>query len=272
MSANRAEVLAALDMYRSHIKSQNRRNVELYVSYVEACSPDPDFGTEEEIQESRMEFLEERVGISGLAEMGITSPAEVLAQWDTVAHLASLDGTHGRNEASPGHLDAYVSAIEKGLREKSREDVRETITFPDELRIVAEEVDGLSGPGFPMFMQHQLTFWSLGEPLRPDDLAVRVKTPEELEGETGLNHWTPQGWTLAGGWNSGDGQDASCCVVYCRRPGEDVWKWRYVVNRWEMGMEVFDSMSEFLAWYAHFREESLERLAADDREGNFFDN
>lgn len=105
---------------------------------------------------------------------------------------------------------------------------------------MAEEVHGLIGPGMPYHNHQQLTFWSLTMD------ASRVKISEELEEETGLDGWDPQGWTMGGGWNSGDGQDALCCVVYCRKPGEDGWKWRYVVNLWERVMYVFESIPEFL--------------------------
>ncbi|KAH0428726.1 hypothetical protein CcaCcLH18_08840 [Colletotrichum camelliae] len=175
-------------------------------------------------------------------------PEDVLSRWDEIAQLTGLDGTINRNPANGAELlEAYA------------------IRFPKELRIVAGEVHGLIGPGMPYHNLQQLTFWSLTMD------TSRVKTSEELENETGLNDWDPQGWKMEGGWNSGDGQDASYCVVYCRKPGEEGWKWRYVVNLGERGMHVFESIPEFLGWYAHFREDHLDRLAAEDRTARLFD-
>ncbi|KAK2767973.1 FAD binding domain-containing protein [Colletotrichum kahawae] len=266
MDADRAKGLEALEAYRAHIAYQIRKNMGLYVEYVSGQLPLDQGWTDEEINDARMEYLEERLGLGELME-GIRFPEDVMNRWDEIAQLSGLDGTINRNPANGAELlEAYVSHIEAALREKSHEDIREAIKFPIELRIVAEEVHGLIGPGMPYHDHQQLTFWSLTMD------TSRVKTSEELENETGLNDWDPQGWKMGGGWNSGDGQDASCCVVYCRKPGEEGWKWRYVVvNLGERGMHVFESIPEFLGWYAHFREDHLERLAAEDRTAGLFD-
>ncbi|KAF4821974.1 hypothetical protein CGCSCA5_v002665 [Colletotrichum siamense] len=64
--------------------------------------------------------------------------------------LSGLDGTIRRDPANgAGILEAYVSHIEEALREDSHEDIRDTIKFPAELCVVAEEVHGLIGPGIP---------------------------------------------------------------------------------------------------------------------------
>ncbi|KAF4909658.1 FAD-linked oxidoreductase ZEB1 [Colletotrichum fructicola] len=208
MEADRAKVLEALNAHRAHIASQIRKNMELYVEYVLEQLPLDQDWTDEEINDARMQFLEERLEIGEFVE-GVRFPEDVLTHWHEIAQLSGLDGTIRRDPANgAGILEAYVSHIEEALREKSHEDVRDTIKFPKELRMVAEEVHGLIGPGMPYHNHQQLTFWSLTMD------ASRVKTSEELEDETGLNGWDPQGWTMGGGWNSGDGQDASCCVVY----------------------------------------------------------
>lgn len=108
--------------------------------------------------------------------------------------MSGLDGTIRLDPANgAGLLEAYISHIEEALRENSHEDIRDTIKFPAELRVVAEEVHGLIGPGMPCHDHQQLTFWSLTMD------TSRAKTPEELEDETGLNGCDPQGWTMGGG-------------------------------------------------------------------------
>ncbi|KAI8214680.1 FAD-linked oxidoreductase ZEB1 [Colletotrichum sp. SAR 10_77] len=210
MEADRAKVLEALNAYRVHIASQIRKNMELYVEYVLEQLPLDQDWTDKETNDARMQFLEERLAIGEFVE-GVRFPEDVLTHWDEIAQLSGLDGTIRRDPANgAGILEAYVSHIEEALRENSHEELRDTIKFPAELRVVAEEVHGLIGPGIPYHNQQQLTFWSLTMD------ASRVKSPEELEDETCLNGWDPQGWMMGGGWNSGDGQDASCCVVYCQ--------------------------------------------------------
>ncbi|KAF0321629.1 FAD binding domain-containing protein, partial [Colletotrichum asianum] len=217
---NRANVLEALDAYRAHIASQSRKKMEFYVDNASGQLPLDQDWADEEINDARRECPEERLGIGEYMDC-VRFPEDVLAHWDDIAQLSGLDGTIRRDPANgAGILEAYVSHIEAALRENSLEDIRHTIKFPAELCVVAEEVHGLIGPGMPYHNHQQLTFWSLTMD------TSRVKTSGELEDETGLNSWDPQGWTMGGGWNSGDGQDALCCVVYCCKPGEDGWKWR----------------------------------------------
>ena len=83
---------------------------------------------------------------------------------------------------------------------------------------------------------------------------MRVKTPEELRQEIGLD----DDWIIAGG-NSGLGPDTSC-VVYCRKPGEDFWGRIYEMAR-EDGDDVFDTILDLLRWYAHFREQYLANIS-----------
>ncbi|KAI8170593.1 hypothetical protein KHU50_005827 [Colletotrichum sp. SAR 10_65] len=186
MEVDRAKVLEALNAYRAHIASQIRKNMELYVEYVLEQLPLDQDWTDEEINDARVQFLEERLGIGEFME-GVRFPEDVLTHWDEIAQLSGLDGTIRRDPANgAGILEAYVSHIEEALRENSHEELRDTIKFPAELRVVAEEVHGLIGPGIPYHNHQQLTFWSLTMD------ASRVKSPEELEDETCLNGWDPQ--------------------------------------------------------------------------------
>ncbi|KAF5489633.1 FAD-linked oxidoreductase ZEB1 [Colletotrichum siamense] len=210
MEADRAKVFEALGAYRAHVASQIRKNMGLYVEYVSRQLPLDQDWTDEEINNARMEYLKERLGLGEFVEV-IRLPEDVLTHWDEIAQLSGMDSTISPDPANGALLlFAYVPHMEEALRKKSHEDIRDAIRFPTELRVVAEEVHGLIGPGMPYHNHQQLTFWSLIMDAR------RVETPEELEDETGLNGWDPQGWTMGGGWNSGDGQDASCCVVYCQ--------------------------------------------------------
>ncbi|KAJ0387291.1 hypothetical protein COL922a_002531 [Colletotrichum nupharicola] len=145
MEADRAK----LDAYRAHIASQIRKNMELYVEYVLEQLPLDQNWTDEEINDARMQFLEERLGIGEFME-GVRFPEDVLTHWHKIAQLSGLDGTICRDlDDGAGVLEAYVSYIEEALRENSHEDIRDMIKFPAELRVVAEEVHGLIGPGIP---------------------------------------------------------------------------------------------------------------------------
>jgi hypothetical protein len=154
----------------------------------------------------------------------------------------------------------YLEVMEQALKEECIPQVRDTITFPPELRILAEHIGGLSGPGLHHFQErYPAPFWTgygggggdaesyRKEVLSVGELASWAFTEDDPE------------WEAAGGWLSGAGYDSMCCVVYCRRRGEDFWSWRYT-NSGQYGWYVFDTIPDMLEWYATWRVQKLEDL------------
>ncbi|KAL0931914.1 uncharacterized protein CTRU02_212868 [Colletotrichum truncatum] len=215
-------------------------------------------------------------------ELGISAPEDVLARYDAVAPELGLEGVTvprgvraGRELERAKQWHEYFWIILSELKETCLEEVRESITIPEELLVLAEHVDAVDGAGLPKYRgMHQIAFWwGLNDRLwgnRDYDrkTAARVKSPWELKSIAGLGH----GWEVAGGWSAGEGAEGMFCVVYCRRRRhdgqEEGWAWRYTfVSHHNFSSWVFDTIPQLLLWYREFNEERLpveEELNADD--------
>ncbi|KAK9792918.1 putative Knr4/Smi1-like domain-containing protein [Seiridium cardinale] len=258
MSATDDQVVVALTEYRNHIAAHNRRALEIYVPFAENSNPSDDMGLDdEEIAEARMDFMEHLVGdVRG--QDGLETPRDVLSRYDELVPSLGLDGTLSlpeNNEESMRKQDEFFSAIEDTLKARSLEEVRDSIEFPRQLGTLAKQVGGLSGAGLPgsQNVDRVPFWWGLSE--TQEQYAARVKGPADFKDIVGLS-----GWEIAGGWESGSGQDADCWVLYCRKSKNDPWGWRYAVDMRDMGLEIFDTVPELLRWYKSFREPDLSRI------------
>ncbi|KAH0429764.1 hypothetical protein CcaCcLH18_08187 [Colletotrichum camelliae] len=261
------EIDAAIAAYRSYISNQNRRAIEVYVSLVadadleEGDDEGYDEG-DEDINDLRIQSLwpifDNRLGTF------VSTPAQVLTRWDELCSIYDMDGTGGRpSEEKKAHLEDYFLAMEQGLKRSCREEVRETIKFPEEFRLLAKQVRGLTGPGMTEAKsRYQASFWT--GPYIP----VTAETDNHLSGDIKSPQWLQENvtrcWDFAAGWESGAGYDCWSYVVYCRRAVEndevsaspEPWAWRYMLTDL-YGLEVFDTIPELLAWYCRYRENSL---------------
>ncbi|KAM7213515.1 hypothetical protein V8F06_011128 [Rhypophila decipiens] len=175
----------------------------------------------------------------------------------------------------------YFSALEKKLKENCVIEVRERISAPEELRLLAEWllVDGLDGPGLPFYKEHNVNsgvgyrVWyglaqcvpesqvsnlnqeanygfvmgQLVKDARNGDLARFAQVDEEK-------------WTVGGGFEMGGGDGVLIYAVYAK---SDTlwWGWRYFVvqtdneglsRKWE-----FRNVPELLGWAKSYREEKF---------------
>ncbi|KAK6836621.1 FAD-linked oxidoreductase ZEB1 [Apiospora arundinis] len=283
MVATREEVLEALRKYREHVAARNRYALELYVSLAEyAEAPDendfPGDDLEAEIAEARMLFLEHftggtltvpfKVEVEGKGEVlckkepDLPTPADVLLYYDQIAAEVGLDGTWTSRsppyseERRRSELTAYVEGMEAWLREHCIPEVRDFIKFPEELLVVAEQVNRVHGPGLHSEQQQQsVPFWNMAEKTPSSTLSI-----EELAMHTSCSR--AEELVVGAGWQSGSrSKDSHCYFIFCREPtisaevndGEKKkektpWSWKYVC---EMGFNpnVFDSIPEFLDFY-----------------------
>ncbi|KAF4776753.1 hypothetical protein HER10_EVM0008624 [Colletotrichum scovillei] len=226
MASSPDDIAVSLAAYRSFISTQNRRALDVYVPFIAAAVPD-DLEDDEDVEELRLDGLNTLLD-TNLKDFGVSEPSE---ERDAI-----------RRE--------YLSVIEENLKRKSREDVRKTISIPEDFRVLAGLVDGIVGYGLPVFRNrsHPAFWWGCRDDLRPH--AERVMTPEDLAQHAGL----PECWQIAGGWAPGTGPDANFSIVYSRDSDEDPWKWRYTLSTLDHGLHIFEMIPEFLAWYAHFRQ------------------
>ncbi|OHF03304.1 hypothetical protein CORC01_01357 [Colletotrichum orchidophilum] len=252
MASSREDIAASLTAYRSFIAAQNRRVLEVYVPFIATAVPD-DLDGDEDIKELRLEGLNMLLDTT-LQGFDVSEPSEVLTRYDELAPKIGLDGTYVLHEGTPDEHEAarraYLSVIEENLKKKSREDVAETISIPEDFRVLAGLVDGIVGYGLPVFRNEtQPAFWwGCRDDQGPH--AETVMTPEALTEHANL----PECWQIAGGWAPGTGPDANFSIVYSRESDEDAWKWRYTLSTAEDGLQIFETIPEFLAWYTHFGE------------------
>lgn len=256
MSSNNEVLFDALAQYQKTISAHNRQALEKYVNFIDAAQPNEDDGLDDdEAKDLKMEAIGTLLGDDTLLqEVGALQPDEALSRYDEMIPKAGLDGAFrlGQGEDRIAKHDEYFDTIAEALRQKSREDVRETIQPPKELIAISKQVDGLVGPGLPNYRDnYQLAFWS-GPVQDREAYLERVKTFDEL---TSLVIFD-DGWMIAGGWESGQGPNGYCYVVYGSRPESTELHWRYVVVL-EGSVDAFDSISDLLKWYAHFREQDL---------------
>lgn len=250
MSSSQEDIAASLAAYRSFIAEQNRRVLEAYVPFIATAEPD-ELEDDEDINQLRLEALDSLLDTT-LADFGVSEPNEVLTRYDELAPKIGADGTYVMHEGSHEEREAkrreYLHEIEKNLKLKSREDVWETISIPEDFRILAGLVDGVLGYGIPFWRNAtQPAFW-LGCRRYLGSYASTVMTPEELEEYAGLG----SSWQIAGGWTPGTGPGANFSILYCRECGEDAWQWRYTLCTAVDGEHTFETIPDFLAWYTRF--------------------
>ncbi|EQB56832.1 hypothetical protein CGLO_03125 [Colletotrichum gloeosporioides Cg-14] len=260
MRSARVDVKAALAAYRSHVASRNRQVLEVYVPFIAAAETDLDDG--EDLVRLRMESLRGLLSADEdcFAELGIATPGECAEQ--------AREGMRSKM------WGAYFDVVLRELRRTCLEEVWESIGVPEELQVLAEEVDAVDGPGLAKD-RTAFFWWGLKDRLWGTAAAgreferrtaERVMMPTEAKQMSGLG----PGWEVAGGWELGEGREEGWfCAVYCRRAGDEGgWRWRYTfVSQWDYSSRVFGSVAKFLGWYCTFNEGELpraEELNADD--------
>lgn len=267
-------ILAALSAYRTHIGCLNRRAFSAMIPEIEAIDPEePDlFESTEELDEARLKFVLRLIDHHPPAELhpAITRPSDLLTHWDTLTPQLVLDGAavHPDTSWRDEMRDMYKEGVLRGLNEQcplpapgaaGDRPPLDAWEFPADLAVVMQHVDSLEGPGWPQFREHNETviFFERWLPWR-EDLAERVRTPDEIADETGD---LGDDYVIAGGWACGMiGNEATCYVVYCRPRdvrGEEQtrgWSWRYVADLGQYGTHVYEDVVELLEWYKSYSE------------------
>ncbi|KAL0941592.1 uncharacterized protein CTRU02_204355 [Colletotrichum truncatum] len=263
------EIKAAVQAYRSHIAEHHRRIFEVFVNFIATAEGEPGDWEDESIEEVRINSLAALFGEE--IKKYITVPGDVLTRYDELVPIFGLDGTGMATSQSLfddeyiHERDSYFSLLEQALKKKCLEEVRETITVPEEFRILAEYVFQLTGPGPEDYKTHQAMFWT-GTTTSAEAIDAIVKTPDEE------NFSFNRDWECAVFWEPGEGWRYAFYVVYCRRipqPGTEPepWAWRYVVSSMYEKLTVFDTIPEFLEMYCRYGEAEIpdvSELDADD--------
>ncbi|KAI3391714.1 hypothetical protein diail_6878 [Diaporthe ilicicola] len=265
MKSTPEEVEAALANYRKITAERNKRVLQVFVdAIVNAEFEDEqvaDEFTEEEMHKERMEQLGE------LVENGLdflTQPTELMDRYDELAAELYLDGTHGGHqdpEVRANWTEPYFQALEAALREKAPDEVKGTISVPEEFRVLARHVTGICGPGLPHEQtMHPMSFWvdeGMGDHAK---IPSRILAAEDTEVVVlALDE------RVALGWKPGSTIECEWICVYVQEE-DGSWTWKFVYS--ETGMtQMFDTIPDLLEWFLRYTEDGvplLEGVTAED--------
>ncbi|KAI1214498.1 uncharacterized protein F4807DRAFT_130232 [Annulohypoxylon truncatum] len=247
MQPSEDEILAALAHYRAAVLEHNRIALTHFVHHADTEQPPAGSRlTASKIAEIRRKYMYNLLCVSRPENldpsMQIEAPADVMTKWDAMVRAFGLDGVF----ASPNtEHRRELCATYKRCTEAELCRIGADVEFPADFEFLMNQVDSLQGHGWPQYHEHgqQIRFWygldeSEGDVIGPDD---------DLGGQTGLDD---DDWEVVAGWECGGGPETRCFVVYCRQEqtGKE-WRWRYVADMGQYGVEVFDNLVELLQWY-----------------------
>ncbi|KAK6429237.1 hypothetical protein LTR95_014619 [Oleoguttula sp. CCFEE 5521] len=199
-----------------------------------------------------MRILEQKF-LNNRADGIATSPRGLLdpAVRTELIKKCKLDGIYHLYEGVRQDRDAWYARV-RGILE--RRDATAGAFPPPDLEYLCTLVDGICGPGLPMHVfLHQYNMLNLAGLSRAyDDDTVFV-------GEASL----PADWYLERGHielciKIGRNEEHSwggSYLLWCRRSANDPWQWRYAAHADEEASEVYDTLEEYLTFYAHFNEQ-----------------
>ncbi|KAJ3568304.1 hypothetical protein NPX13_g6465 [Xylaria arbuscula] len=242
MYSSPEEISQALERYRAHRFSVLEKIISM-IEHTQPCEPSEECARHYE--SFRKEFLEMLLENRPL---DIDKPIELLERWDHFKHIADITvGTSVDTDETQriSRREAFFSALEADLKEKSPEDIRGTIAVPPELRLLAEQVDGVWGPGLSEWTcRFHGAFFTLY-----DDPEIDTEVPycPPL-----MDDETLEEFDVAIGAMIGHGSEQECWAVLSRvRDNSDQpWEWRYYINRYEIDSRVLDTIPDALSCLA----------------------
>lgn len=266
MKSTPEEIEAALANFRKVSAERNRRSLQVFVDAI----VNADF----EDEETATEFTEEEMDQERMGQLGeiveddldvLTHPAELMDRFDELAPKLSLDGTSGGDmdpEERANVAEAYFKALEAALKEKAPDEVSDTISAPEEFRVLARHVLGIRGPGLPKeHTEHDMSFWSDEGIGNHAKIPSRILAPGDIPGKHALDERAALGWT--------PGSTVNCdwtCVYVKESDDSSSWVWKFVWSD-PSGSRVFDTIPELLEWFLEFTDEDppvLEGVTAEN--------
>ncbi|KAL7918370.1 hypothetical protein ACQKWADRAFT_304272 [Trichoderma austrokoningii] len=141
------------------------------------------------------------------------------------------------------------------------------IEVPADLVYLCTLVDGITGSGMPYHTQTEIELLTPAEESDGLDYIV-VPTWNDTEDREDILSGLWEDWEIALAFQIGKGPFALCgsCAIYCRHIEDNhkkEWKWRYAMFDGDWQTDMFDSIEEFLAYYAHHDEQTEEGIRRD---------
>jgi hypothetical protein len=259
----RAQITAALRRYRETVTRHSFTLVRALVEAVEEM-PAPEYYSEETVQYLRLRELDLTLG-GPVAESGLVrSPRDLLRDdiRDEVVGLTGLDGV------SPADMDLegrekYFAAVRARIAELNVE----VAEFPPaDLAYLCTLVPGISGPGLRYHHDSQqiefLTALEDADRVLEDFVMVPVRYDAPAELPYHQLTWVWEDWEIAVAFQIGQAPfPGGSFALYCRKADSaKQWKWRYGIHDGDWCSDVYDSVEDFLDYYAHFRGQTTEEV------------
>jgi hypothetical protein len=258
----RTKIASALQQYRETVLQHNIFLLRILVECMEEEPLPP------QINASGAEQLHVReIGrfLQCPIPESVKSPRDILND-DVRAEVirrARLDGVAlGPGPVNLEQREEYFAGIKTHIAEKNVE----VAEFPPaDLEYLCTLVSGVTGPGLGNHhYSQQIEFVCCIEEHRLEDMVKSVTVPIRGDEGGGYTEWSDiwTDWEIAIAFKIGGGNFAigGSSVLYCRNKDNEQWKWRYGVYDGDWCSDVYDSVEEFLGFYAHFRESTEEQV------------
>jgi hypothetical protein len=256
----RTKIATALHQYRETVSQHSFFLLRILVEDMEAEPLPPNVSAS---VAQILHMREFRRYLQGAVPESVKSPRDLLND-DVRAELirrARLDGVSHR----PVNLklrEEYFATVQRQIAEENIE----VAEFPPaDLEYLCTLVSGVTGPGLPHHrVAQQFDFVSSLEDEELKYMVKYVTVPIRDDEGGGYNELTYiwEDWEIAIAFKIGGGPGGwgGSYALYCRNEDNEQWKWRYGVHDDDWGSDVYDSVEEFLGFYAHFREQTEERV------------
>lgn len=262
----KAEIENALAKYKDTVLDLNLKALRFVIDGVEEEPPPEDY-PDDEIRDLKLQLLRDEYGIYlESEEQPVPSLHDLLSEDNREGLVAScsLDGvTHGDTDAAG--REAWFSDLWDSISNMDSAENWPT-ALPEDLKYLSTLTPGICGPGLPAY--RDISQFSLLTDMSAmdeyEDHRVDVPLGQQRMDNNEFNALSPafEGWDISVGARIGDGPRAwgGGFVVFCRLPesDRDTWKWRYGMRDDTYSSELFDTVEEFLGFYAHFNAQTEE--------------
>lgn len=150
---------------------------------------------------------------------------------------------------------------------KIKANISKNISLDCDLVELCAIVDGITGSGLPYYTEaNQIELLSPSGELDGQYIIMPTWNDTGEREDIFLGLW--EDWEIAVAFQIGTGPFALCgsCAIYCRHTEDDdnkEWKWRYGMFDGDWHSDMYNSVEEFLAFYAHHKEQTAEIVRND---------
>lgn len=273
----RTKIAAALQQYRDTVSQHNMNLIRAVVKAMKT-KPIPPNWSENDAELPRQRelcrLLRTKLPESVMKLQDLVDDDDVLASLIQHNYLDGISPSPIKQE----QRDEWFATI----RTRMPENVELDEFPPADLAYLCTLVNGITGPGLSYFRDaEQYTFISpiykdakelekrlsgVVVPIRGVEDDEPYRPPHPLDSGVKYNQltdiWTE--WEIAVSFHIGsDGPGAGgSYALYCRpeKDHDEPFKWRYGTHDEEWASDVYDSVEEFLGFYAHFKEQTEQEI------------